>query len=369
MSRMKWFNILILLFLALCLTGARQTLMGFPIGNVAEVNRDAGIVSVDIGKKDGVLPGMTFLIVSESGHEVARITASELYSDLFWSKKLTPGDLDKISVGMQARWLLTPEIVSLNQARQAGTNDAYKNFLARFPKSQFIAPLLRYMPEKKLKEISPAYYAAFKSYTKDSFEKIIEKYPGTGFAQAAASEIKSINDYEKEQKKLQAERAKRAAEAEAEAKRQEAIEEKIQAQQAKAQQKEYLGKLRNNSSSPVRFVFKSPCEIPETVVPANSYMDVRSYPGSFGYDVYNADDASQANQAWPANQASQAGQINQSGQSGQAWQTNQTGVQTGQDNQAGQTGFPNDGTQASGPTPLKTGTVDVQFDFWEADYP
>ncbi|MDA8087025.1 MAG: hypothetical protein M0Z75_10040 [Nitrospiraceae bacterium] len=368
----KYIGLAGLLFAAVFLTGARQTIMGFPIGNVTGVDRKAGVVSVDIGKKDGVLPGMTFLIVTASGQEAARITSSEIYSDMFWSAKMPLYELDKISAGMQARWLLTPEIVALDRAMKADSGDAYRGFLARFPKSRFIAPLLREMPEKKLKEISPDYYAAFKAYTKDSFDKIIRKYPGTGFAQAAADEIKSIDAYEKEQKKIEAERAKRAAEAEAEEKRQEAIEEKIQAQRQMAQQKEYLGKLRNNSSSPVRFVFKSPCEIPSTVVQANSNMDVRSYPGSFEYDVYSVDDASsnQAAQAWQMNQApSQSFQANQAGQFGQLNQPGQTSVQAGQDSQAGQTAFPGEGTQTSGPQPLKTGTVDVQFDFWEADYP
>ncbi len=362
---MKRFGFLLLSLAALSLMGARQTVMGFPIGNVTAVDRKAGVVSVDIGKKDDVLPGMTFLIVNASGQETARITSSEIYSDMFWSVKMPLYELDKISVGMQARWLLTPEIVALDRAMKTGSGDAYKDFLTRFPRSRFVAPLLREMPEKKLKEISPDYYAAFKAYTKDSFNKIIKKYPGTGFAQAAADEIKSIDVYEKQQKKIEAERAKRAAEAEAEDKRQEAIEEKIQAQQQMAQQKEYLGKLRNNSNSPVRFVFKSPCEIPSTVVPANSYMDARSYPGSFEYDVYSVDDtsASQSTQAWQTNQpASQSLQTDQTGQMDQFGQTSQ-GSQTGQ------SGFSGTGTQTSGPQPLKTGTVSVQFDFWEADYP
>ena len=368
MPSRKYSSLLVLLFLAVFLMGARQTIMGFPIGNVTEIDRKAGIVCVDIGKKDGVLPGMTFLIVNESGQEVTRITSKEMYSDMFWSGNLPLYELNKITVGMQARWLLTPEIVALNRAMKAGSGEAYKDFLARFPKSRFIAPLLKEIPEKKLKEINPDYYAAFKTYTKDSFSGIIKKYPGTGFAQAAADEIKSIDDYEKEQKKIEAERAKQAAAAEAEEKRQEAIEEKIKAQQQMAQEKEYLGKLRNNSGSPVRFVFKSPCEIPATVVPANSYMDARSYPGSFEYNVYSVGDTSLTNQAapaWPQNQAGQPGMTDQFGQPGQG-------------NQTGQPGFPGDnapetqpvgGTQPSGPQPLKTGTVDVQFDFWEADYP
>ncbi len=343
----KYLSLAGLLFVFVFLAGARPTIMGFPIGAVTEIDRKAGIVCVDIGKKDGVLPGMTFLIVTESGQEAARITSSEMYSDMFWSARLPLYKLNKITVGMQARWLLTPEIVALNRAMKAGSGHAYKDFLARFPKSGFIAPLLRELPEKKLKEINPDYYAAFKAYTKESFSRIIKKYPGTGFAQAAADEIKSIDDYDKEQKKIEAERAKQAAAAEAEEKRQEAIEEKIKAQQQMAQEKEYLGKLRNNSSSPVRFVFKSPSEIPATVVPANSNMDVRSYPGSFEYDVYSVDDTSRTNQT------AQAGQMSQPGFPGD----NAPGTQ------------PGEGTQASGTTPLKTGTVDVQFDFWEADYP
>ncbi len=351
---MKWFKFSLLLLIALPLMGARQTIMGFPVGAVIEVNRDAREVCVNIGKKDGVLPGMMFLIVTQSGQEAARITSSEMYSDMFWSDKLPLYELNKITDGMQARWLLTPEIVALNHAVKAGSSEAYKDFLARFPHSRFIAPLLRELPEKNLKEINPDYYAAFKAYTKDSFNGIIKKYPGTGFAQAAADEIKSIDGYEKEQKKREAERAKAAAAAAAEEKRQEAVEAKLRAQQQMAQQKEYLGKLRNNSSSPVRFVFKSPSEVPSTVVQANSSMDVRSYPGSFGYDVYSIDDTSRTSQAA---QAAQMDQFNQPGQADQFGQTGQTG-QT-----AGQTG------QASGPQPLKTGTVDVEFDFWEADYP
>ncbi len=71
-------------------------------------------------------------------------------------------------------------------------------------------------------------------------------------------------------------------------------------------------------------------------------MDVRSGPGSFEYEVDSAD-SGQPSQTTPGI-AMQPGQTMQPGIGGLA-------------------------EQASGPPPLKTGTVDIQFDFWEADYP
>ena len=348
---MKYLRFFLLILMALPLLGARPMLQGFPIGTVTAVDKDAGTVSVDLGAKDGVLPGMTFLVVNGAGREAASVTAGELYSDLFWSEKLPPRELNAISEGMQARWVLTPEIIALAKARKDDSGEAFKSFYHRYPKSRFMAALIREMPEEKLKKVSPVYYAAFKVYTKESFEDIIKNYPGTAFAEAASAEIKSIEGYDKEQAKLRADRAKRAAEAEAEAKKQEAIEDKINAQQNKAQQKEYLGKLRNNSGSPVRFVFKAPSDIPQTTVPAGSSMDVRSVSGSFDYEVDSAGDVSgQTGQTMPSMPAMPA-------------MPSSTQLQSAQPGTGGQFETP------GGPAPLKTGTVDIQFDFWEADYP
>ncbi|MGC2424795.1 MAG: hypothetical protein WA666_10655 [Nitrospirota bacterium] len=348
---MKYLSFFLLILMAVVLMGARPMIQGFPVGTVTAVDRDAGTVSINLGENDGVLPGMTFLVVNDAGHEAASVTAGELYSDLFWSEKLPPRELNNISAGMQARWVLTPEIIALAQARKDDSGEAFKSFYRRFPKSRFMAALIREMPEEKLKKVSPVYYAAFKAFTKESFKEIIKNYPGTAFAQAASAEIKSIEDYDKEQAKVQAERAKHAVEAEAEAKRQEDIEAKITAQQNKAQEKEYLGKLRNNTGSPVRFVFKAPSNLPPTTVPGGGSMDVRSGPGSFEYEVDSAGDTS--------------------GQTGQTIQPS-IAMQPGMATQPGQTMQPGIGglaEQASGPAPLKTGTVDIQFDFWEADYP
>jgi hypothetical protein len=69
-----------------------------------------------------------------------------------------------------------------------------------------------------LKGINPDYYEARKRYRREDFQKVIKKYPGTGFALAAEKEIKSIDAFDADKQKATAERAKRAAEAEAEQK-------------------------------------------------------------------------------------------------------------------------------------------------------
>ena len=108
-------------------------------------------------------------------------------------------------------------------------------------------------------------------------------------------------------------------------KRQEAIEARIsQQKQNNAFQREALGKLVNNSTDPVRFVFDEPSTLPPTTVNANSSVDARQTTGSYKYKVFGA----------------------------------------GQQQQA----FSSD-ANAQPEQPLKEGSIDISADFWEIDYP
>jgi hypothetical protein len=320
--RTKYLALLLILAFALIGAGARPMLRGFPLGSVVTVDRDLGIISVDLGTRDFVLKGLAFAVVDKEGHQVAQVRANELYSDLFWSDKLPAAQLNSVSAGMQVRWLFTPETSALLDARKKDTVEAYRYFIVRFPKSPYISELIKTIPDDKLKELNPDYYSARKSYTKDAFEGIIKKYPGSGFAAAAKDEIKAIDAYDAEEEKVRAERARRAAEAEAQRKKQEAVEEKILQSKEKTQTREALGKLRNNSANTVRFVFKEPSDIPPTTVLPNSAADVRLSTGNYSYEVYKVEEE--------------------------------------------KFGVSLDQQQA---TPIKTGTVEIQFDFWEVTYP
>lgn len=318
----------VLVFLALAwvlLLGAGPGIRGFKTGSVVSVDRDTGEISVDLGTQDNVFKGMTFAIVDEHGQQAALVTVGELYDDLFWSGKLKPEELGTIKPGYQARWILTPEVAALLQASKEGTAQAYKDFIARYPGSVFLAGLISSMPEGVLKEVNPDYYEALKDYRSEDFENIIKKYPGTGFAKAAGTELKNIEAYNAEQARIEKEREKRAAAAEEEMKRQEAIEARIsQQKQNNAFQREALGKLVNNSTDPVRFVFDEPSTLPPTTVNANSSMDARQTTGSYKYKVFGA----------------------------------------GQQQQA----FSSD-ANAQPEQPLKEGSIDISADFWEIDYP
>jgi hypothetical protein len=321
--RTKYQTFLFLLLMAVAFIGARPMMRGFPLGNVVTVDRDLGIISVDLGTRDFVLKGLTFAVVDKNGHQVAQVRANELYNDLFWSDKLPASQLNAVSAGMQVRWFFTPETSALLDARKKDTVEAYRYFIGRFPASPYVPELIRAIPDEKLKELSPDYYRARKSYTKDSFEAIIKKYPGSGLAAAARDEIKSIDAYDAEQAKVREERQKRAAAAEAERKKQEALEEKIRQSKDTTQKREALGKLKNNSTDTVRFVFKEPTDAPPTTVPPNSYTDMRLSTGNYSYDVYKVEEE--------------------------------------------KFGMTLDDKQQQ--QPLKSGTIDIEFDFWEVSYP
>ena len=313
---------LILLALACLATlGASKAGREYLTGKVLSVDGDAGIISAGIGEKDGALRGMGFSVVDDKGRFVASFTAAEVYKDILWSSKVPADRLGKIRPGMEVRLSVTPEVASLFEARKVDTAAAYRGFLEKFPDSRFMPELIRAMPEEKLRELNPDYHAAWKKYTLEAFREVMAKYPNTAFASAAAGEIKAIENYEAGQERLKAERARRAAEAETERKRREAIEEKVrEGQQKKAQGRELLGKLANNSSDAVRFVFKEPSELPPTTVLPGSSMDVRLAAGSYSYEVYKAQETASSD-------------------------------------------------PGEKPQPLKTGTVDIESDFWEASYP
>jgi hypothetical protein len=321
-TKYQTFLFLLLMAFAFIGAGARPMMRGFPLGSVVTVDRDLGIISVDLGTRDYVLKGLTFAVVDKGGHQVALVRANELYNDLFWSDKLQPGQLNAVSAGMQVRWLFTPETSALLDARKKDTVEAYRYFISRFPASPYVPELIRSIPDEKLRELNPDYYSAHKSYTKDSFEAVIKKYPGSGFAAAAKDEIKAIDAYDAEQEKVREERKRRAAEAEIERKKQEAVEEKIRQSKESAQKREALGKLKNNSSDTVRFVFKEPTDVPPTTVLPGSSADMRLYTGNYSYEVYKVEEE--------------------------------------------KFGINLDDKQQQ---PLKSGTIDIEFDFWEVSYP
>ncbi len=304
------------------LVAARPSIRGYPVGSVTEVDRKAGVVQVDLGSKDGVFKGIAFVVVDEKGHKRAGLTANEVYDNLFWSDKVAPAALADIGPGMQVRWVLTPEVTSLVEARKLGEVSAYRKFIKVFPDSRFTPDLISSLPENKLRELDPEYYEAWKKYTKDSFKDYIKAHPHTGFARAAAKEVASIESYEKDREKEVQERTKRAEDAEALRKKQEALDEKIKAQTEKTfPGRELLGKLVNNSASPVRFAFDPPSEQQPVTVPPNDVYDMRLPQGTINYKVYN--------------------------------------VETG-------AFLPAPGET---PKPIKEGSADLQFDLWQIAYP
>jgi len=272
--------------LALMLLGARPMLMGPPPGIVTQVDADAATVAVNLGGTDGVFRGMKFAVVDPDGRQVAVIKADEVYDRLFWSEKLDPESVDEVSVEMQVRWMLTPETSALLSAMKDKTIGGVKGFMTRFPQSDFIPELVRSMPEQSLKDLDPEYYDAWKSYTKESFTGYMGRHAGTGLAKAARLEIKAIEKYEAEEDQKKKEREERAKAWEEERKRQEEITAQKKALDAAARQKELLGRLTNNSANPVRFVFLPPSSIPQTTVKPGGHEDIRSFPGSFKYKVY-----------------------------------------------------------------------------------
>ncbi len=319
----RYLLLVVLCLLALMGAGPRRMIRGFPLGSVVSVDSDAGEVSVDLGSRDGVMKGIGFVIVDDKGNTAASITAKEIYPDMFWSGKIDPGVLSAVKAGMQVRWLFTLEVTALLTARKQDTVEAYRGFIKRYPGSAFIPGLIKGLPDATLKALNPDYYDAWKLYTREAFQGIIKKYPGTGYAAAAQSEIKSIEAYEAQEEREKKEREKRAAEAEAERARQEAIELKVQERQDRARRREVLGKIINRSGSAVRFVF-TPDDLPETTVQAGATADARAAAGRYHYKVYKVEPNPPA---------------------------------------------PAFGEEAKPPDPVKEGDIDLEFDFWELDYP
>lgn len=304
------------------LLGARPMLRGFALGSVMSVDSRAGEVSVDLGSKDYAIKGLPFVIVDGKGSPVATVKAREVFDDRFWSEKLKPEEIASVRPGMQVRWQLTQETVALLAAKKSGKAADYARFLNRFPNSSFIPDTIKGIPDATMKDLNPDYYAARKRYSKEDFQEIEKKYKGTGFATAAAAEIASIDEFDKATASQQAERERRNAEADAERKRQEGILEKAGKAREKSSQ-EPLGKLVNNSTDTVRFVFKEPAELPQTTVSPNSFASVRLPVGSFSFDVFKVEDSALSTL----------------------------------------------GLSQEEPKPVKSGDVTVMGDLWEATYP
>ena len=323
-----------LVLFVVALTGAdRQMLRGYAIGRVLSVNVDEGRVSVDIGSNDYVLRGVQFSVVDESGREVAKLSTRQVYPELFWSDKLPAEITAKIRPGYSVRWVFTPETTALLYARKVDSVGVYREFIKEYPGSTLMAELLNSLQDDTLKELNPDYYEAWKRYTVDDLQSVADRYPGTSFAIAAAREIASIKSFDADQEKERAEREKRAAVEAAEQKRRQSVEEKAREVRDKTA-RSLLGKIRNNSGQSVRFAFDEPDDLAPVTLQPNSVFEVRHSAGTFGYKVFKADDG-QAFAVFPPPQAL-------------------PGVQSG---------------DVAKNSPLKEGTVDVQFDFWEISYP
>lgn len=310
---------------AVSFMGARKMFRGAPLGQVLEVDTRSGSVSVDLGEKDGVFKGIRFSVVDGKGGQAAVVTSAEVYDDLFWSSPLKPAEAARVRPGMQVRWIFTPELSLLLQARKKDSPEAWRNFAATYPDGEFLPQLVRRLPEPMLKEVDPAFYEAWKRYTAQGFEDYLKKNPEGGFAAAARAELKSLKEYEAEQERERLEREKRAAAYEEEMKRQEQVREKALARQRQREMEEMHGKLVNNSSGPVRFVFESPSIMPQTVVKPGEEFEVNHPAGTYSYKVYAVEEEGAF-----------------------------TGAPGGEDAQ---------------PRPLAEGTVEIVFDFWTVEYP
>jgi len=308
-------------------------LMGVPLGSVRDVDTRSGTVSVDLGSDDGVLKGIRFAVVDENGRQVAVVVPGEIYPTMFWSAPLDAAVSARVRPGMEVRWILTPELSMLLSARRAGTPQAYRGFVQAHPSSAFIPQLVRIWPEETLREIDPAFYEAWKTYTREGFESYIEKNPGSGFAAAARAELAVMKADEEKKQQEQKEREKRAAEYEKEQKRQEEIRAKALARQQQKDLEEMHGKLVNNSSQPVKFVFDPPSLLPPTIVKPGEEFELNHPTGTYTYKVYAAPDVTTdlMPELLPEPQ-------------------------------------PLEGEQQE-PEPLAEGTVDIMFDFWSVVYP
>lgn len=314
-------------FFAAPCNGARQMLRGYPLGVVTGVDKTAGIISVDIGGRDGVVKGLPFIVVDAKGSQAADITAGEVYDDRFWSAPVKTEALRKVVTGMQVRWLFTPETSALLLARKTGTAAAYREFISRYPASRFIPEMIKAMPDGVLMELDPEYYNAWKAYNLAEFREYAAKHPGTGLAAAAEVEIKSIEEYDAAQEKAKKEREKKAAAYAEEQKRQEDIITRARARENMRRLEEMHGKLVNNSSDPVRFVFDQPSPLAPTVVAPGGEYELSHPVGSYTYKVYAVKQVDEF--APPVSEEE---------------------------------------TPAE-PEPLTEGRADIMFDFWTVEYP
>ena len=318
---MKYLYIVLTALCLSALTGARPAVMGHATGRVTAVDNKAGIVSVDLGKTDGVIKGLKFAVLDRKGLQVATVVAKDVYADLFWSDKIPHALFDRMDLDMEVRWVLTTETAMLLDARKKNTTEAYRNFLKFFPASKFLPELIKDMPDSMLEQLDPDYYRAWKTYTKESLREFVKRHPHSGLKGLAESEIKSLEAYDAEQKRLIKERAERAEAYEAERKRREEIENRVKSMSEMASRKEMMGKLTNNTDKPVLFVFLPPSDLPPETVMAKSKTEVRHTAGSYSYKIYAVEDK------------------------------------------------PAPAVPGTEPVPLKEGTVDIQYDFWELAYP
>jgi len=307
--------------------------MGVPIGSVLDVDMRTRTVSVDLGADDGVLKGIRFAIVDDNGRQVAVVVPGDIYPAMFWSAPLDAAEAARVMPGMEARWLLTPELSMLLSARRAGTPEAYRRFVRAYPSSGFIPQLVRIWPEETLREVDPAFYEAWKTYTREGFESYIKNNPGSGFAEAARVELADMKAYAEKKEQERKEREKRAAEYEKEQKRQEEIRAKALARQRQRDLEEMHGKLVNNSTQPVKFVFDPPSLMPPTTVKPGEEFELNHPTGTYTYKVFAA----------PEEKDDMMPELLPDTQ-------------------------PFEGEHQE-PEPLAEGTVDIMFDFWSVVYP
>jgi len=296
---------------------------------------------------------MTFAVVDKRGSQVALIEAGEVFDDLFWSTPLNASDFRRVEYGMQVRWVFTPEMSALIAARNRGTPEAYRAYLDSYPDGRFVTEFVRNMDPDMMKAIDPAFSDAWEEYTPAALDAYAEAHPRTALGRAASAEAESIKKYEAEQEKIKKDTEK-AAHPPAGSGQEQAQPSPEGGEEGDLFNVRYKGALVNNSSQRVTFEFEPPGVLPRTSVEPYGRVEVTHPQGTFTYSVYAADEGQSGMPAMPG--------FGDTGGFGEPGMDNGFG---GPDS-SGMDGF---GETPAERVPLKTGTVDIEFDDWEITYP
>ncbi len=150
--------------------------VSFASWQVHHVNKSTGRITIDMGQRQGIEVGDTFVVLDSGRKILGGFVISEVFSDTSYSEKLAPYDLSLVKKGMSVR---REEDYEYSAVKGSKIEETLSGFISSFPESKYREEIERSLDQLR-------YDRAASVDTVNSYREFRRKYPGSRFAREAS---------------------------------------------------------------------------------------------------------------------------------------------------------------------------------------